>query len=566
MKELYQITPNKGGKGFTMMLANGNVTVPDEGGCYIISPGCGSGKTECCKGLIREKANSGILYCVDTISELQKMDTWIKTELCGPGGCLRESDVVCISSDGLNREDLECYRDNPSLLTKKKVILLTHVRFWTDLINYFLVYNPGRAEGIFDGDFERLMARNDLRGYVIFDETPTFIKPFVKLPKWILGFFGIRDGKGKWKCMERKEMTDKYNRFLKDTKDEFFGEKHLLQTIKKHVVLNMIPRLYDRWLMMDEEEVAITFTPADLAQKTVNTHVLVFEGAGDVLFSGSGRYKLLDIKRKYDAKMIFSQIPINKKRRDVYTDPEKQYIANRISGIVGKESGKTLVVVWQTVGVNARDRETDDPCFADEIRKLMPPEIQGKCQVTHFGSNRTKSTNEFRDFDNIILWGRWNIPNTDTQRFKACYGTETSNLQHVAWYYIQLLCRIGIRRHGVKKEYHVYYTSDYDKKLIEGLNVYINENRNVLGRTMMTGIESVLKKKGINKKVRSNIVKLAEHDRELKRAISSGATYSFSMSARELYMLIPVGGKPKKYNYNSITKSLSKLNITLKVT
>ena len=41
------------------------------------------------------------------------------------------------------------------MLMYKKVILITHVRFWTDLINYFLIYSPDKNEEVrpFDGDF-----------------------------------------------------------------------------------------------------------------------------------------------------------------------------------------------------------------------------------------------------------------------------------------------------------------------------------------------------------------------------------------------------------------------------
>ena len=56
-KELYTITPNDGDSGFTIHLANGEIKVPDEGGCYVVSTGCGSGKTESIKSLIRQKAD-----------------------------------------------------------------------------------------------------------------------------------------------------------------------------------------------------------------------------------------------------------------------------------------------------------------------------------------------------------------------------------------------------------------------------------------------------------------------------------------------------------------------------
>lgn len=80
---------------------------------------------------------------------------------------------------------------------QKKILLITHVRFWTDLINFFLIYKPTSDVDPFDGDFRKLMTRDDLRGYIVFDETPTFIKPFVTFSSVMMGIFTDIDNEGK---------------------------------------------------------------------------------------------------------------------------------------------------------------------------------------------------------------------------------------------------------------------------------------------------------------------------------------------------------------------------------
>lgn len=565
-RELYSVTPNDGGNGFIIHLANGKIQVPDADGCYVISTGCGSGKTESIKSLIRQKANRGIMYCVNSISELQKMHLWILRNLCGEGG-LSDDDVVCVSSDQMDRDDLVRYRHNPSLLTKKKIILLTHVRFWTDLINYFLVYNPDGDEPAFDGDFCKLMERQDLRQYVVFDETPTYIKPFVKLPKYILGLFGEKHNHGLWHCCDRAEIASRYDMFLKGTKNSLFTEDVDINRKKREVVLNLIPHYYNRWMLMKEEDFSITFRPVDLNQQQVNTHILIYEGAGDVLFAGSDSFQLLDIQQKYDARMKFKSIPINKRRYEAYTDDEKQWVANNISDIVNSCDGKTLVVVWQTVGTNARDDEEKDLSpFVDDIRRLMKVFPDKTFEITYFGSTKTKSTNEYRDFDNIILWGRWNIINADTAKFQECYGTSTSNLGHKAWYFIQLLCRIGIRRHFFQADhdYNVFYTTDYDEALIKALDAYFNKNANIL-QPEISPIEKKLIKKNVNKKVIPKIIELTKYDANLETAIRRGQEYAISFGVRDLYELIPIGNKPKSYNYNPLVNNLEKIGITLTI-
>lgn len=48
------------------------------------------------------------------------------------------------------------------------------------------------------------MGRDDLRGYVIFDETPTFINPFVEFDRSMLGIFGKTDENGNIVCKPRR--------------------------------------------------------------------------------------------------------------------------------------------------------------------------------------------------------------------------------------------------------------------------------------------------------------------------------------------------------------------------
>ena len=285
MKELFNITPHITGEGFRMQLSTGVIDVPDDNGGYIISSGCGSGKTESIKSLIRQKYNSGILYCVDTRDELGKMYDWILANLVnrelGYGDILRESDVMIISSDKERSSFLNQYRDNPEILMEKKIILITHVRFWTDLINYFLIYRPQVPVDSFDGDFRKLMVRPDLRRYILFDETPTFIRPFVEFDKTILGVFSKTDDTGNIICMSPEEITRYYNRFMRNTRNDLFNQAYKINRIKRDVVLNLIPKYYDSWMLDDNEKSGITFYPVDLCPLgvTKGTHILVFEGA-----------------------------------------------------------------------------------------------------------------------------------------------------------------------------------------------------------------------------------------------------------------------------------------------
>ena len=96
-KERINIIPSHTGNGFDIPFPNGTISVPDTPGGYYVSSGCGSGKTESIKSLIRQKHSHGILYCVDTVVECQKMYQWVHDELVTPG-FITNADVMMINS------------------------------------------------------------------------------------------------------------------------------------------------------------------------------------------------------------------------------------------------------------------------------------------------------------------------------------------------------------------------------------------------------------------------------------------------------------------------------------
>ena len=321
MRELFNIEPHSTGPGFLMRLKTGEIDVPNERGGYIVSSGCGSGKTESIKSLIRNKYNGGILYCVDTKEELDKMYNWIIDNLVDVMPGLKKEDVMIISSDDEHYISLSEYKDNPEIIMQKKILLITHVRFWTDLINFFLIYKPTSDVDPFDGDFRKLMIRDDLRGYIVFDETPTFIKPFVTFSSVMMGNFTDIDNEGKTRSKKPEDIERFYDRFIKGTSSEIFNTKYRIGRIKKQVALNLIPDYYDSWSISGKKELSISFYPADLCpdNTTINTHILIFEGVGDILFKDIRNYKLLDTSEKYNTVVDFQKLEFGITRKITMT-------------------------------------------------------------------------------------------------------------------------------------------------------------------------------------------------------------------------------------------------------
>ena len=561
MRELFDITPHSTGPGFRMRLKTGEIDVPDGRGGYIVSSGMGSGKTESIKSLIRHKHDEGILYCVDTRDELEKMFGWIVENLVVEG-VLRMEDVMIISSDPGRADFLGQYRDNPEVLMEKKVILITHVRFWTDLINHFLIYKPGKEVDPFDGDFRTLMGRDDLRGYVIFDETPTFINPFVEFDRSMLGIFGKTDENGNIICKPPEELGRYYDLFIRGGRNDLFNQAYRINRMKRDVVLRLIPKYYGSWVMSDTDKVGITFYPVDLCPggMTISTHILIFEGAGNILFRGSTRFTLLDTESKYNTVTDFKRMDFGLSRK-CFDEAGFGTFVKRIGRLIDKPS---LIVCWKDI--NGDDDGPGKSGYAERFKRLLVAEgvDPGLFTVTYYGATDNKSTNSYRDVGQILLCGDWNLPNTESAKIRRAYGTSTDPHSQKDWYFSQLITRIGIRKHIEGEVYTVWYTDDFDERFIERMDAYFNENR-VIGKASVSHNDWEKRLDGM--KIRSNIKEeirlLARYDKDMQRAITMDSEYTKEVTFAYLEMIGIKRYVRERRKYDRLLETLNKLKITL---
>ena len=371
------------------------------------------------------------------------MYRWILEELVPVTG-LKSTDVMMVSSDPGFSYFLDLYKDNPEMLMEKKVILITHVRFFTDLINYFLIYRPQGKVDIFDGDFRTLMTRDDLRRYVIFDETPVQINPFVKFDSSMLGLFTTEDDKGDMVCRSPESIQRFYNKFLRGSRNDLFpNQSFRINRIKRDVVLGLVPQYYDSWMISDTDSKEIMFYPVDLCPEgvAISTHVLVFEGAGNILFRGSTRFTLLDTENKYNAITEFRRMDFGLRRKSLDEVRFGEFV-KRIAKLIDKPS---LVVCWKDV--NDDDEGPGKSGYAERFRRLLVAEgVDPRLfTITYYGATDNKSTNSYRDARQIFLCGDWNLPNTESARIRKAYGTSTDSQDQKDWYFSQLIARIGIR-------------------------------------------------------------------------------------------------------------------------
>lgn len=561
----FSIKEHSNAKGFDVSFKTGSATIPDQEGGYIISTGCGSGKTESIKDLIRKKFEHGVLYCVDTKSEATKIHDWVLSDLVGLTP-LKQDDVVMLH--GENKEELWEYKNNPELLMQKKVIILTHVRFWTDIINYFLIYRPKQEVPLFLGDFKTLMQRGDLRQYVIFDETPIFLKPFCSIPSSMFGGF-LEDKNGNWQCKSLEGIYRYYDKFVEGTDNDLFKTNNKLNSIKKETVLNCVPKYFDYWMAMkNPSKYSINFYPKDLIQPGMKTHVLIYEGAGDILLGSSKAFTLIDLPNKYNSIVNFIPFEFNQKRKekveDYDTDTFKAYIDNLAAMI--RKHNKTLVVVWKYLGkMKDMDEGSGESAYTQIIgEKLLETGLDtSQFEVIYYGSAQTKSTNNYRDCDAMILAGNWGIPASKTKQIREAYLAETTDEEHNLWYFVQLITRIGIRNHN-GGEYHVYYSNDYNASFIQKLNAYFNHNQFSHTRKFEAACDWIdkLKEMKVDMRVKRDIVRLWDYDKNISTAILDASGYDLRITLDKLYKLLPKHDK-KRAKYNKLSDALSLFKVNL---
>ena len=543
--------------GFDLSFLNGNITIPDQPDGYIVSCGCGVGKTSVIKQMIVMRYKEGVLYCVDTKDELDKMET----ALLNMG--IDNRDILKIHQD-IDKDILSDYFSHPETLMQKPIILITHCRLFADLINFFVLYKSKGKVSAFDGDFKKLMQRNDTRKYIFLDETPLFFKPFATIPRIVLGCLAKWENE-EWKCKERDEMELFYETFVKGTELDFFKTEHALNNLKRGVLFNLIEQNIGKWMNLKDttRDIQVNFYSADLVQEGMKAHVIVFEGAGDILLRQSKVFKLLDIKQKYNSEVVFNKFQMDWKRKD--DNICSSHIATSIESIIKAATGKTLVVVWKNTGKEKEDETSGTSAFRDEVRECLANMYvsEDKFEITYYGASNTKSTNEFRDYENIILCGKWDILNNKAGQIDEAYLSSTSAQDQRLWYFVQLITRTAIRKHNGGKV-KVWYSSDFSGKLINQLDHYFNHNTLYDVTNDTDTWVNKLNKHSIRKNVRDDIIKLNLVNENVSLSILGNRPYELKMTLEDIYKLLPRAERKAKH-YAPLKDNLKKLGITLTI-
>jgi hypothetical protein len=214
-------------------------------------------------------------------------------------------------------------------------------------------------------------------------------------------------------------------------------------------------------------------------------------------------------------------------------------------------------------------KDADEGSGISEYTQLIEEKLLEKglhhsqFEVIYYGSAQTKSTNDYRDCDAMVLCGNWGIPGSKTKQLREAYLTETTSDEHNLWYFVQLITRIGIRMHN-GGEYHVYYSNDYNASFIKQLDTYFNHNQFSHNREFEAACDWIdkLKEMKVDMRVKRDIVRLWDYDNNISTAILDGSGYDLRITLDMLYKLLPKHDK-KRAKYNKLSDALSLFKVNL---
>lgn len=537
-------------------LKNCSVELPDDVGNFILSTGCGSGKTYWLERFILTHYMEGMLIVVDSIVSANTLHSHL-LNLLG----LDANDMMLIHSQ-TDYDVQNEYANSPEEVTKKKVLIMTNVRLYTEYPPVYLLYNKnGVALSPFDGDWKKLMNNPNTRRWIIIDEIPGFIQKYATVSKQLLGVLGADDGNGGYKAKEFVAMEKFYNTFIAHSDAALFDTTTVLGKLKTETALSVIEHEYSN-MMKVQGDAAIQFSPCDF--QTNNSLVLIMEGAGDVLFKDSSIYRLIDIPNKYRVKADFHSfnVPNLNRRSNKHQELIKSMVQSVIA-ILSSVKGKTLIACWndfkgEDKGTTSDNQESKDSpivaLFSEELTKADIP--LDSFSIIYYGSAESKAVNDFKDYNNIILLGKWSLPvSTSSEKFNKAFQTNTTLTRYMLWEYVQLITRIAIRQ---DRDINVFYSDDHNKDFMLTLEKYFNQNILDIPEEHIDWRDKV-KKLNNGKRIVSQIERLSQRFPYIPQMIVEGnQNKTINVSLKEVNNLI--GKNKKRRDYKLLISILGSVN------
>ena len=293
----------------------------------------------------------------------------------------------------------------------------------------------------------------------------------------------------------------------------------------------------------------------------------LFDGTGDLTFENSLRFNVRTVRNKYNSPIEYIKIKnsIGRYHRESSLisnqDEIKRLLDENITRMINiiNENDKVLFLVWKNFKLKSSVKRTDsinisetifnnDFLLADyyshKICENLGVQYTGnkrikynnkEFSIIHYQSGLDKATNEFRDYNSIVLFGNFLVPEDAVVNFNKMYDCSTSYLKFTTYQLTQSICRTRIRKHK-GESIRIYYTNDWDDNYIMYLNMYLTNSVNWMDINKIndTGILSISDKvrlsddvliDNIQNKWRKDLKSLIEYDDNIRVALLNKSSY-----------------------------------------
>ena len=384
---------------------------------------------------------------------------------------------------------------------------------------------------------------------------------------------------------------------------DIYKEDSELSRLRNEILSDLVYDNMNSLVYSNRDSVTLTRTLANLLYSDVNCRIMLFEGTGDLTFYNSDLFKVLNVENlngiggRYSSPVyVRNPIPFNIKRSyrnqiefissKIDRGIEWNKVLDTVSNICNSDEFDkdgnivpctgTLIQTWK--GYSVKDKETDSYLESEDTfsinnpsfnlpsmvrNELLKKGVNKPFEVIHFMSGLDKATNEFRDFNRVIILGNLQVPNKVIGEFNQDYRVNTTAALFRTYQLSQLVCRTCIRKHNGDPIF-IYYTSDIDGIVIDRLLGYLGGNRTADELINNDTKQDKFSNFKIKNKWKPVVELFCSLDPEFERSILGGFPYKLNFTLDDIYELIPMSRK-ERCKYDSMIKYFRTLGIEIEI-
>lgn len=379
-------------------------------GAWVMSSGCGSGKTTNIRNLIGMRWYEGILYVAFTISEVNEMYKWIVDNLVGKtsdpntGNILKLEDIVVLHSDTeADGVDMNLFRNHPELLADKRIILCTHHKLLNEPTEVLVSskFNKRSASRLHSKSrcIINGLGQDHPRQWILIDESTEAngrsytipISTFAMLGEAIYTERVFRNNKYITVDLKEPKLVRKNNMYMDfvdliEMSSKAWGVPVLpinpnneINRIKFNQLADELYYNFDRYANIcknSKNKIAkVQFNYTNMINQGMVSHLILFDGTGDITLKNSKKFNVLGMSHdKYNSSLTTFKFDFNLFRKidryklnnglNEYITSELGRSINTLADII-RNNRKTLIFTWKNFKYDNTEINDDMPSQLD---------------------------------------------------------------------------------------------------------------------------------------------------------------------------------------------------------